>query len=918
MKKVLLITCFAFTSFCAYAQYKHLWTKQIGDNNNNYGPYSTIDSFGNTVLFFETFYDYDIDPDTSSTVLIGLLNRPNCFDHVVAKYDSSGNYLWHRVASFYNTSVFFNVKTDVTGNVFYTGYFSHTAIIEDGMGGYDTIVSSNAGNDMNIIIVKYSPTGTLLFANKIESSWAENQTLIIDDGGNFFVTGYAALGYIDFDPGPGQSIVNTSSFTAFFVKYNNAGQLLFYRVFTPQPLSQLLIADVKVDKSGNIVTTGWVDGTADLGGGNVGTGQFFAKYDSAGNYIFHKLITGDLNFINSLGVDRQNNIILSGFIRTTALDIDPGTGVYIVLPNGANEALLAKYDSLGNFIWGHGFGSASSDVCGKLAIDSSDNIYAYTSFGGIVIGNPSFGLPSALHTPSLIKFDSNGYIISFKSLINWGISDLKLLNHNELFIQGGFNFNADFDLTTGISIFSSFGGSDYFISKYLLKDEHYLISGKVYSDVNNDSIYNAGDVPMQNVVVQVNPGGYYASTNAAGDYYCYVEQGNYSVSVPALPAHYMTCYPAADTAIFMTGNTQVDTANNFALKPEPNALDLKITATNLGPARPGFVAGMVLSASNIGTVTTTPQVTADYSNNLIFYSSSPVADSIAPYYLQFDLDTLLPTHSKNILTEYLVTANLGDTVTSECHIYPDSADLNPTNNKDKLTLIAQGSWDPNYKDVAPQGALLPAQADTTLLTYTIHFQNTGTDTAFTVILVDTLSALLNIPTFTLEASSHAMSFVISEHGIVEFTFNNILLPDSGVDFIGSCGFVKYSIKPLVGLTNGMNIENTAHIVFDFNVPVTTNTTQTPIGVLGVGAVADKNSNIFLYPNPAHSSITLSHLNSTIPYSISVTDVLGNTVITQTAKGSERTAVNVAALAAGVYFVVVESDGVREVKKLVKQ
>ncbi len=74
----------------------------------------------------------------------------------------------------------------------------------------------------------------------------------------------------------------------------------------------------------------------------------------------------------------------------------------------------------------------------------------------------------------------------------------------------------------------------------------------------------------------------------------------------------------------------------------------------------------------------------------------------------------------------------------------------------------------------------------------------------------------------------------------------------------------------------------------------------------------------MYPNPAASQLSLSNLKPTLPYSISVTDVLGNAVIYKTAKGTERTTVNVAALAAGVYFVVVEGDGMREVKKLVKQ
>lgn len=918
MRKTLMVFLFALCFVDGYSQYKHEWTKTIGDSNTNYGPYSTIDSSGNTILFFESFYDYDIDPDTSSTVLIGTLNLPNCFDHVLAKYDSAGNYLWHRLASLYNTSVFFNVNTDAAGNIFYSGYFSHTAIIQDGLGGNDTIISSNNGNDVNGLIIKYSPAGVLLFARKIESSGVALNTSTIDANGNIFIYGIAYGSYIDFDMGPGLDVVNSFFLICFYVKYDNSGQLVFYKVFTPPSLSSLDIIDLKIDNSGNIVTTGWVDGTADLGGGNVGTGQYFAKYDSAGNYIFHKLITGDLNFINSIVIDKQNNIILSGFIRTTAIDIDPDLGVYIIQPNGTNEALLAKYDSSGNFIWGHGFGSASSDQCGHVEIDSSGSIYVAAGFGGTLISNPTFGLGSANSGNALIKFDANGYVISYNALTNRGAGQLSLFNNNALFIQGGFYFGADFDFSTGLSLFNSNGSSDIYLSKYLLKNEHFLISGKVYSDINNDSIYNAGDVPLQNVIVNVNPGNYFASTNAAGDYYCYVPQGNYTITIPTPPVHYTVSFPFSDTAVFMPLTSQIDTSNHFALHPEPNAQDLKISMTNLGPLRPGFVGAYVTSAANVGTVALSATATFDYDSDLIYYSAAPVADTILPYHLAWNVDTLFPSQSTNLLSEFIVAANLGDTVTTECRIYPDSADLTPTNNKDKLNLIAQGSWDPNYKEVFPQGALLSSQADTTLLTYTIHFQNTGTDTAFTVILVDTLSDLLNVSTFVLEAMSHACTYVISGNGIIEFTFRNIFLPDSGTNFIGSCGFVKYSIKPHVGLTNGMTIENTAHIVFDFNVPVITNTTQTPIGVLGVDENNSLHNSFFLFPNPTSSFITLSNFKPAHSYSISIKNILGNTIISQTTKGKERASINVEQLPSGIYFVMAESDGKVETKKFVKQ
>ena len=61
------------------------------------------------------------------------------------------------------------------------------------------------------------------------------------------------------------------------------------------------------------------------------------------------------------------------------------------------------------------------------------------------------------------------------------------------------------------------------------------------------------------------------------------------------------------------------------------------------------------------------------------------------------------------------------------------------------------------------------------LTYMIHFQNTGTDTAFTVIVRDTLPSYVDPATVELESASHPYTFRIYGQGILEWTFNNIKL-----------------------------------------------------------------------------------------------------------------------------------------------
>ncbi len=140
-----------------------------------------------------------------------------------------------------------------------------------------------------------------------------------------------------------------------------------------------------------------------------------------------------------------------------------------------------------------------------------------------------------------------------------------------------------------------------------------------------------------------------------------------------------------------------------------------------------------------------------------------------------------------------------------------------------------GSWDPNDKRGFPKGYgdehLIERGQD---IEYHIRFQNTGTDTAFTVVVKDAISSDLDFTTFRPGASSHP--YIVDILGdTLQFTFDHILLPDSNVNEAASHGFVKFRIGQKPNLPLGTVIENNVAIYFDFNDPVITNTTKHKIG-----------------------------------------------------------------------------------------
>jgi hypothetical protein len=174
--------------------------------------------------------------------------------------------------------------------------------------------------------------------------------------------------------------------------------------------------------------------------------------------------------------------------------------------------------------------------------------------------------------------------------------------------------------------------------------------------------------------------------------------------------------------------------------------------------------------------------------------------------------------------------------------------------------VVTASFDPNDKQAIPQG--INNQhfiAKNTDFEYMIRFQNTGTDTAFLVILKDTLSQHLDPATIEPGASSHPYKFDLTDRGIAKFIFSGINLPHEKANKEGSNGFVKFRIKQRRDVANGTVINNRTAIYFDYNDPIFTNTTFHTIGeswayILPNKEVASETLEVKIFPNPFSESV----------------------------------------------------------------
>jgi len=165
----------------------------------------------------------------------------------------------------------------------------------------------------------------------------------------------------------------------------------------------------------------------------------------------------------------------------------------------------------------------------------------------------------------------------------------------------------------------------------------------------------------------------------------------------------------------------------------------------------------------------------------------------------------------------------------------------------------RGSFDPNDKQGFPNGygnnKFIDINQD---LEYLIRFQNTGTDTAFTVRLIDTISPYLEPECIVMGPSSHPYSYHIYDKGILEVLFDPIALPDSATNFEKSMGFVKFRISQKIALAVGTPIKNTASIYFDSNSPIETNMTLHTVGenFVIITQIPELQAPVMnIYPNP---------------------------------------------------------------------
>ena len=428
-----------------------------------------------------------------------------------------------------------------------------------------------------------------------------------------------------------------------------------------------------------------------------------------------------------------------------------------------------------------------------------------------------------------------------------------------------------------------------------------VVSGTAYVDNNQDCTPSGGEPYIPGTIVEIQPGPYYLLTDAQGRYEQVLPLGSYTVEQQS--ATFQEHCTGAPIAFTISSGTPIVTAD----LPDTSLVGMDaMVAITSSTARPGFHFNYALRVANL-TPTSTGAVTVTLAIDptLQYIGASPAPSNVNGNLLTWNQSSMGAWLERNFSISTMVPPDinlLGTQLLSTATLSTVNTDGDLTNNAATNLRTITGAYDPNdklaYSSMGSTEMWLIGEDE--WIDYTIRFQNTGTDTAFTVIVADTLPITLDPGTIQWGASSHVSTRALIGQGIVRFTFANILLPDSNVNEPRSHGFVSFRIRPHLPLLPGTTIENTANIYFDFNDAVITEPSvlvaefSTEVGTTVAKAAG-------VYPNPAVDRIISSCPEcGSVPHSVTIQTVDGKVVL-RTVLSSGSQGIDISVLANGAYL-----------------
>lgn len=746
----------------------------------------------------------------------------------IMKFDPEGNVIWYKLLLADNSSVNYQsiqllidslncpivnilidsmssesnvfIKCDTAGVILWqtsvNHYYANPPTVIDINNNLYTQYSRNI--DSTMVLEKYDSLGNIAYqASTFFYSGAWGKLPVIDGTGNAWMSYQLASPTYD---------------TAKWFKVNPTGSIVDSLEFIGS------VGPMTFDQQGNMIA-GFTHQYPPNSNYTDSNKTAIRKYDASMNLLWDSGPT-DLYLINETKVDNWGNTY--GF-----------SGVPNVYPN---EMKVGKFDSSGNLLWIHTFGLNSGGLSNfayaKLFLDASGNPFVVGKYytNGFVISAPT-------DLFFIKRIDSNGVLM-----------DLEIVNQQSYVAFDVIkNFGNDLFIMTGFDTLKIYK---------LCIDCPSTVSGTVYFDADSSCTLNGTEHGIRDAIVKILPGSLYLNTDSNGYYHAYLNDNNYDVIFAPYLNYNHSCM--IDTVGIQITSGIPATNINSGNYLDAGLHDLQLNMCR-GRVRPGFNTLYAINYKNGGGSVQTGTIDFVHDSVFNFVQSIPPPDLVNGDTLRWNFSGFLQGRSETISVTLNtpVTVAWGSTFINGFFINGNSPDFSPVDNVVLDTGMVTGSYDPNDKSVSPLGSGSQGyiMASDSLIKYTINFENIGNDTAFTVLVIDTLDSDLDIGSLQMGGISHLYTWDIIHSNVLRFRFDNIQLADSSHPNESS-GFINFFIRQKSNLPSGTEIVNSADIYFDYNLPIKTNETlNTIFNPLSINNNAPS-SEIMLSPNPVSDWLTI--------------------------------------------------------------
>lgn len=632
--------------------------------------------------------------------------------------------------------------------------------------------------------------------------------------------------------------------------------------------------------------------------------SFIQKLDASGNVIWTSTYDdGDADTFSGIEVDSLGNVYVSG---------SSGFG----LAGGAIRIL--KYDSNGNLLWENGIGDPG--CCNRpqgIELDEFNNVYLTGPFVGNLDFDPN---PLTTHYVSsgtcvnggtfVLKLSENGDYIWAHGMDNFLYSNrnadlLDLDSDGNIYFAAAIQDITDVEPGSGVTELPFVGGTDIALMRL---DPNPCVNFYVSMDsLQHGSCFGPG----------------YASATA------YNGLGAYDYlwdNVP--PSDSSSAYlstPGISTLIVTDSiGCEFESSVLINTPTTETGFDLNVNLIALNEFFPGDSVHLIVDAFNEGCLLQGGTVSVVLDDPLLVgFTFNPTPSSINGDTVNWDFPPSVygDPHLIIELSGFTDTiAQIGDFIDIDVIFTPIVGDYDSLNNIRDYSFEVINSYDPNYKSVYPAG-VCPENFVVldTKLTYTVHFQNTGTAPAMNVSILDELDPSLDISSVRVLSQSHTMIMEVLQPNTIDFKFDNIMLADSTSNEPESHGWVVFEVDPLPGVSNWTEVSNSVGIYFDYNEPVLTNTVYTTyIDEIdcNLSLTEDELMDVKLYPNPSTGifRVELSSAEQWIEYA--VVSIEGKLIQSQSDINGDEFEINLSGENRGVYWLILNNGAQRSTIKLV--